>query len=224
MGRRKPKTRPGPYLLHAELLRERIPSLDQFPYCLPVVRHLQTLPFHPKVPFLIGENGTGKSALLEALAVSRGLNPEGGSRNFNFATRSSHSRLDECLRLAKAPALPGDCYFLRAVPPGRGQMRGPPRTSPIAPHCRHPGSPRFPGARGGEFGERARTDGPRAAGPVRFRLAERNWRASRPPRPAPALIPTTGFPPAPDDRRHPFAGRNRRPDRPTTHLSHPPTR
>jgi len=113
VGRRK-KTKPGPYLLHVELLRDRIAAPDQFPYCLPVVRHLHTLPFHPKVTFFVGENGTGKSALLEALAVSCGLNPEGGSRNFNFTTRSSHSRLDECLRLAKAPALPGDGYFLRA--------------------------------------------------------------------------------------------------------------
>jgi predicted ATPase len=66
------------------------------------------------VTFLVGENGTGKSTLLEALAVGSGLNPEGGSRNFRFATRASHSRLDECLRLARAPAVPGDSYFLRA--------------------------------------------------------------------------------------------------------------
>jgi predicted ATPase len=72
------------------------------------------LAFHPKVTFLIGENGTGKSTLLEGIAVACGLNPEGGSRNFNFATRASHSPLDECLRLARTPVRPGDSYFLRA--------------------------------------------------------------------------------------------------------------
>ena len=114
MGRRK-QAKPGPFLIHAELLRDRIPATDRFPYTLPAVRHLTKLAFHPKVTFLVGENGTGKSTLLEALAVGSGLNAEGGSRNFNFATRASHSPLDECLRIAKvAGKLPGDSYFLRA--------------------------------------------------------------------------------------------------------------
>ena len=111
---RKRKSKPGPYLLHLELLRDRIPDGSRFPYNLPAVRGLTTLPFHPKVTFLVGENGSGKSTLLEAIAVACELNPEGGSRNFNFATRSSHSPLDECVRLAKAPVMPGDSYFLRA--------------------------------------------------------------------------------------------------------------
>jgi predicted ATPase len=97
-----------------ELLRERVPSFEQFPYCLPAIRCLDRLPFHPKVTFFVGANGTGKSTLLEALAVSVGLNPEGGSRNFNFATRASHSDLDRCLRVAKTTSLARDSYFLRA--------------------------------------------------------------------------------------------------------------
>lgn len=111
---RKRKSRPGPYLLHLELLRDRIPDADRFPYNLPAVRGLTMLSFHPKVTFLVGENGSGKSTLLEAITVCCGLNPEGGSRNFNFGTRASHSSLDECVRLAMAPARPGDSYFLRA--------------------------------------------------------------------------------------------------------------
>lgn len=111
---KRTRSRPGPYLLHLQMLRERIPHPNRFPYTLPAVRHLETLLFHPRVTFFVGENGTGKSTLLEAIAVASGLNPEGGSRNFNFATRKSHSPLDECLRLARAPARPGDSYFLRA--------------------------------------------------------------------------------------------------------------
>lgn len=108
------RSRPGPYLLRLQLLRDRIPTPDRFPYTLPAVRNLDTLAFHPRVTFFVGENGAGKSTLLEAVAVACGLNPEGGSRNFSFATRASHSSLDECVRLAKTAATPGDSYFLRA--------------------------------------------------------------------------------------------------------------
>jgi predicted ATPase len=112
--RRKAKASPGPFLIHLELLRDRVPSFSRFPYSLPALRGLERLPFHPTVTFLVGENGTGKSTLLEALALSLRLNPEGGSRNFNFATRASHSSLDECLRVARTWRHPRDSYFLRA--------------------------------------------------------------------------------------------------------------
>lgn len=111
---RKRKSDPGPYLLHLELLLDRVPEEGKFPYTLPAIRSLSKLTFHPKVTFLVGENGSGKSTLLEAIAVECGLNPEGGSRNFNFATRKSHSSLNESLRLAKTFATPSDSYFLRA--------------------------------------------------------------------------------------------------------------
>ena len=83
---------------------------------LPVVRHLQK---HPRlaldadVTILVGENGTGKSTLLEAVAVACGFNPEGGSRNFRFSTNDTHSDLHQSLRVVRR-AYPKDGYFLRA--------------------------------------------------------------------------------------------------------------
>ena len=56
---------------------------------LPMVRSLQEmggLPFHKRVTFIVGENGVGKSTLIEGLAVAMGFNPEGGTVNFNFST------------------------------------------------------------------------------------------------------------------------------------------
>lgn len=107
-------TAKGPFLLELRLRRDRVPSFAEYPFCLPAVRNLHTLEFHPRVTFLVGENGSGKSTLLEALAVASDLNAEGGSRNFNFATRESHSHLDRFLRLARNPISPHNLFFLRA--------------------------------------------------------------------------------------------------------------
>jgi predicted ATPase len=62
----------------------------------------------------VGENGSGKSTLLEAIAVSCGFNAEGGTRNFRFGTRSSHSDLHRYIRVAKGIRKPKDGFFLRA--------------------------------------------------------------------------------------------------------------
>lgn len=85
-----------------------------FPFTLPAIRSLERLPLHPNVTFLVGENGSGKSTLLEAIAVGMGFNAEGGSRNFNFATRASHSDLHEHLRFVRGVERPRDGFFLRA--------------------------------------------------------------------------------------------------------------
>lgn len=83
---------------------------------LPVVQYLQKhmgLVLDADVTILVGENGTGKSTLLEAIAVACGFNPEGGSRNFRFSTNDTHSALHECLTVVRR-AYPKDGYFLRA--------------------------------------------------------------------------------------------------------------
>jgi predicted ATPase len=104
----------GGFVRSVVLLRDRVPSFDEYPYCLPAVRSLDSLAVHPKVTFLIGENGTGKSTVIEAMAVAAGFNAEGGSRNFNFATRRTESDLHHALRLVSSPRRPRDGYFLRA--------------------------------------------------------------------------------------------------------------
>jgi predicted ATPase len=102
------------YLLDVKLRRDRVPSFDAYPFCLPAVKNLGTLKIHPKVTFIVGENGSGKSTLLEAIATSWGFNPEGGTKNFNFGTRRSHSELHEALTLVKGIKRAKDGFFLRA--------------------------------------------------------------------------------------------------------------
>jgi predicted ATPase len=102
------------YVREVKLRRERITSFDQYPFSLRAVRNLQTLPLHPAVTLIVGENGSGKSTLLEAIAVAWGFNPEGGTRNFRFQTRGSHSNLHQYLTLVKGIRRPKDGFFLRA--------------------------------------------------------------------------------------------------------------
>lgn len=85
-----------------------------YPFNLPILRNLDELTFHPNVTFLVGENGSGKSTLIEALAVAWGFNPEGGSKNFRFGTRPSHSKLHEFVRPIRSAKRARDGYFLRA--------------------------------------------------------------------------------------------------------------
>ena len=105
---------------HAQYIRQvrltEMPGEDSYLHDLPVVRHLQRQPlaFTAPVTILVGENGTGKSTLIEAIAVTYGFNPEGGTKNFNFSTRATHSGLWENLSLVRSPKRARDGFFLRA--------------------------------------------------------------------------------------------------------------
>ena len=96
-------------------LRE-LPPEDNYLSGLPVVRHLaeQPLAFTAPVTILVGENGVGKSTLIEAVAVGMGFNAEGGTRNFSFATQETHSALYRYVEFVRGPYRPRDGFFLRA--------------------------------------------------------------------------------------------------------------
>lgn len=103
-----------PFLRGIRLDRERVPDFEEYPFCIPAVRALEELAFHEAVTFFVGENGTGKSTLLEAIAVACGSCPEGGGRNFQVETRATHSPLWRYLLPLRGPLSPRDGYFLRA--------------------------------------------------------------------------------------------------------------
>jgi len=101
------------YVRSIRLRRERVSSFEKYPFIIPAVRELSELSLSA-VSFLVGENGTGKSTLLEGIAIAAGFNAEGGSRNFRFATHESHSELHEYLTLVKGTRLLRDGFFFRA--------------------------------------------------------------------------------------------------------------
>lgn len=83
---------------------------------IPAIRYLiknKKLSFPKDVTFFVGENGTGKSTLLEAIAIAYGFNAEGGTKNFNFSTSQSHSELYKSITLSKS-RYAKDGFFLCA--------------------------------------------------------------------------------------------------------------
>src|SRR4051812_33709270 len=106
-----------PFIKSVSLNRLFVNSFDEYPYSIPAIKNLHSLDLHRNVTFFVGENGTGKSTLLEAMAVAEGFNAEGGSRHAMFKTRDTHdSELPKKLQLARPGRKPArsDSYFLRA--------------------------------------------------------------------------------------------------------------
>jgi predicted ATPase len=103
-----------PFLRSLTLKRELIGDLEAYPFAIPAIASLSTLELDPHVTFLCGANASGKSTLVEAIAVACGLNAEGGSRNLAFETRASHSVLGDVLRITRGGRRPRTDFFLRA--------------------------------------------------------------------------------------------------------------
>ena len=104
-----------PYLRSAALRPDAVVDLDSYPFTIPAIRDFVQMDFHRDVTFFVGENGSGKSTMLEALAVALGFGKDGGTRNVRIAHDSDRvSGLHEHLRLSKSYKKPNDSYFLRA--------------------------------------------------------------------------------------------------------------
>jgi predicted ATPase len=81
---------------------------------VPIAEGIFPIYFDYPVSIIIGENGVGKSTLMEAIAIKLGCSPEGGSKNFNFKTEDTHSSLFKHIVLSKAPERYSDTFFYRA--------------------------------------------------------------------------------------------------------------
>ncbi len=79
-------------------------DIDQCSYLrsIKTIAGINALTFHSPITFFVGENGSGKSTFLEAMAVAYGFNPEGGTVNYSFSTYDSHSELHDAITLSKS--------------------------------------------------------------------------------------------------------------------------
>lgn len=95
---------------------EDAPPADRWPMTIPAVAQLarEGLELSPFVTFLVGENGSGKSTIVEAVAAAYGLSPEGGSTQGRHSTRVSESPLGDAVRLRRGLGASKWGFFLRA--------------------------------------------------------------------------------------------------------------
>jgi predicted ATPase len=102
----------SPFLTHVSLRRERVqPGVH--PFTVPLIEHGLALEFTTPVTFLVGENGSGKSTVLEALAWATGFGMYGGSRDHQFVEGNEGHELGRALSLAWRQRVT-DGFFLRA--------------------------------------------------------------------------------------------------------------
>jgi predicted ATPase len=103
-----------PQLRQITLLRDDIKDWDVYPFNVPVIENLESIKITSNVCFFIGENGTGKSTLLEAIASNYGFGKEGGSKNISFSTsEQDNNALSDYIRLSWSNKILGG-YFFRA--------------------------------------------------------------------------------------------------------------
>lgn len=101
------------FLKRITLQHERIPTFRDYPFSIPSIRHLDQVDIKSPVTFFVGENGTGKSTLLEAVAEQCGFNTAGGGRNNYYDVHASESALGKYIRLSWLPKVTNG-FFLRS--------------------------------------------------------------------------------------------------------------
>ena len=104
---------PPPFLRRLSFLEDRV-AADEFPFTIPAFqRGKLVLDFERPITIIVGENGTGKSTLLEAIAVHAGFNIAGGNRNHAFGQDLNNAPAAKAMRLSWLPKVSRG-FFMRA--------------------------------------------------------------------------------------------------------------
>jgi predicted ATPase len=114
--RRSPIRLPAPYLRRIWLQPDRIADRDAYPFCLPFLRDGFELSFDRSITIIAGENGTGKSTLLEGIAVLAGYDEAGGGKGYMPVDHSNAlevmgGRLSQALRASWLPKITNGWFF-----------------------------------------------------------------------------------------------------------------
>ena len=107
---------PAPYLRQVWLETERIVDRAAYPFCLPFLKDEFELSFDRPITIIAGENGTGKSTLLEGIAVLAGYDEAGGGKGYrpvdhSHAKEKMGGELSEALRASWLPKVTNGWFF-----------------------------------------------------------------------------------------------------------------
>jgi predicted ATPase len=107
---------PAPYLRRIWLDPSRVTHPDAYPFCLPFLRDGFELSFDTAVTIIVGENGTGKSTLLEGIAALAGYDEAGGGKGYmpidhSNAVEKMGGALSQALRAGWLPKITNGWFF-----------------------------------------------------------------------------------------------------------------
>ena len=127
--RARPALGSGTFIERVELREDEPRDARAYPFSIPAVRALEHgLDLHPRVTFFVGENGSGKSTVLEAIAVAAGFNAEGGTRNFNFRDALASPPSPPFTDHLRVPPWPRAARATASSSAGRASSPSPPRS------------------------------------------------------------------------------------------------
>ncbi|WP_282939989.1 AAA family ATPase [Paenibacillus sp. RC67] len=101
------------FLRSVQIMKQQFPNQTAYPFSISALNGVESINLQGNVTFFVGENGSGKSTILEAIAYQCGFNTAGGGRNNYFEVDASSSSLGNYIRLSWMPKLTNG-FFLRA--------------------------------------------------------------------------------------------------------------
>ena len=107
---------PAPYLKRLWLDASRVDDRAAYPFCLPFLHDEFSLSFDRAITTIVGENGTGKSTLLEGIAALAGYNEAGGGKGYMTVDHSEAlevmgGELSDALRASWLPKITNGWFF-----------------------------------------------------------------------------------------------------------------
>ena len=107
---------PAPYLRRLWIDPARVPDREAYPFCLPFLSDDFELRFERTITIIVGENGTGKSTLLEGIGVLAGYDEAGGGKGYmsvdhSQALEKMGGELSKALRASWLPKITNGWFF-----------------------------------------------------------------------------------------------------------------